>query len=97
MMQMIRNWEEGRRRKGKQRDRGDWTCERLYSRCRCETGEHRGAGEEAGAVSSDLDPFNVLEIHVQAEILNILLDGCIMSFKRDSGLRLDHLGQPNGL
>ena len=47
MMQMIRNWEEGRRRKGKQRgDRGDWTCERLYSRCRCETGEHRGAGEK---------------------------------------------------
>ena len=29
-------------------------------------------------MSSDLDPFNVLEIHVQAEILNILLDGGIL-------------------
>ena len=30
MMQMIKNWEEGRRRrKGKQRgDLGDWMCER---------------------------------------------------------------------
>ena len=29
-------------------------------------------------MSSNLDPLNVFEIHVQAGILNILLGGCIL-------------------